>query len=361
MMKSHELQLFFLLLIVTSCSFNEEKNNSMEKKSKVIQPSFPNYSYSPENSIPGSADLYLPEDGAGLPDGRIIVADNEDGLHVILEDGSTRSFGNMKKAGYSDGGARGVFLEKSGKHVLVSCINSGEIYRINIEKETSEIIYRHNFGINNIYKDRDGNIWFTQSAENPNGTTEALDEAFANPIPTGALYRLKKEKKGGSYKPEMMADSLFFANGITMDESEEHVYVAEFRMDRIIRFLLSKDTIINKEQYSIILSPDNLERGPNGHIWVASLIQNKILAIDKNDRSRHEVFSAKSQMNEEKQKEWVRKNHLGKSVKDIGHPDMWNPLTGPLTGIFWSYDQNEIYFTGLGSKVLKYPFQLTPN
>lgn len=357
MIKNFPLKLIFLIISFTSCSFHAENKGTEAEKTNLVQQNFPAYNYSEKNSLPSSGALNLPEDGVGLPDGRIIVADNDDGLHVLLRNGSTEPFGNMKEAGYEDGGARGVFLENDGKHILVACINSGEIYRVNIENETSKIIYTHQYGVNNIYKDKERNIWFTQSGENPNGTTKALDEAFAYPIPTGALFRLQQNEDLNSYNAKMMADSLYFANGITMDESERHVLVAEFRMDRILRFEVNKDTVINKEQYSIILSPDNIERGPEGNFWVASLLQNKIFAINKNDKSRHEIFSAKSKMNDLKQKEWVRKTHLGKSVIDIGHPDMWNPLTGPLTGVFWSYDQRDIYFTGLGSKILRYSFR----
>ncbi len=355
-MKFFRQFLILHLLFFISCNNQQKENSKTEKKETVVQKNFPHYNYSEKNSIPKSTNLNVPEDGVGLPDGKIIVADNNDGLHVLLDNGSTKPFGNMRAAGYLEGGARGVFLENDNKHILVSCINSGKIFRVDIVNETSEVIFQHTYGVNNIYKDKKGNIWFTQSGENPNGTTQALDEAFASPIPTGALFRLQNDKKQDSYKVKMMADSLFFANGITMDEKEEYVYVAELRLDRILRFQIKNDTIQSKEQFSIILSPDNLERGPNGDIWVASLIQNKIFAMDMTGRNRYEVFSAKSTMNEEKQQEWVLKNHLGKSLHDIGHPDMWNPLTGPLTGLFWSYDQTEIYFTGLGTKILKYPF-----
>lgn len=319
---------------------------------------FPNYTYSSEHVIPSQASLIAPEDGVGLPDGRIVVAHNEDGLHAITKDGTSMPFGNMNNAGYAKGGARGVFLEPDNEHLLVSCVYSGKIFRVNIEGETSTVIYRHPYGINNIYRDKRGIIWFTQSANNENGTSKALDDAFANPLPTGAVYRLRTEGGQTVSDAKLVADSLFFANGITMDEQEEHLFVSEYRMDRILRYQVdpSQDTLISKEQYSLILSPDNLERDPQGNIWVASLMQNKVFGIDKDNRSRHEIFSVHSEINEKIRQEWVRKTNLGKSVMDVYHPDMWKPLTGPLTGVFWSYNREKVYFTGLGTKILEYPY-----
>jgi len=35
-------------------------------------------------------------------------------------------------------------------------------------------------------------------------------------------------------------------------------------------------------------------------------------------------------------------------------PDLWNPLPGALTGMFWSRDYKTFYVTALGNAVLKY-------
>ncbi|MCG9970930.1 SMP-30/gluconolactonase/LRE family protein [Christiangramia crocea] len=366
-MKKFAGLLFILGGICLSCT-NTVKTEDGDTESAPIKidiskegkdAGFPLFEYDSTHVFPTTRDLDVPEDGAGLPDGRLVVADDTDGLHLIEKDGSHRIFGKMKEKGYKEGGARGVFLEDNNKFLLVSCVYSGKIFRINIETEDTEMIYQHSYGVNNVYRDKKGSIWFSQSSNNPNGTSEALDDAFATPIPTGAVYMLKEGRKDNEeMEAKLVADSLYFANGITMDKDEEHLFVAEFRIDRILRFKIDreKDTLSEKQHYAFVLSPDNLETDENGNLWLASLIQNKILAIDKDDQSIHNVFSAPSPDNSKKQLEWVLKTHLGESIIDIGEPEMWKPLNNPLTGVFWSHDRSTVYFTGLGNALLRYDY-----
>ncbi|MFD2517616.1 SMP-30/gluconolactonase/LRE family protein [Salinimicrobium flavum] len=350
--------LFLSFFVHFSCLESQpQPKTESEVKPQSDQTSFPNYSYGSEHIFP-SDSLLVPEDGVGLPDGNILVSHDEYGLQLIGKDGKHRPFGNMREAGYTDGGARGVFLEDDKKYVLVSCIYSGELFRVNTETEKAELIYNHPYGINNIYRDRRGDIWISQSANNQSGTTEALDAAFYHSTPSGAVYRLKSNTDGAEKEVRLMADSLYFANGITMDAEEEHLLISEYRMDRITSFKVDReeDKLVEKKPYAYILTPDNLERDKNGNIWVASLLQNKIFAIDKIDKSIHTVFNAPGEINAQMQMKWTENNHQGKTVGEAYHPDMWKPLADPLTGIFWSHDREQVYLTGLGTHVLKYDY-----
>lgn len=357
-MKLAKIFLFLFLLILLSCLDTQNQSTAQSGENpKSGQDLFPNYSYGSEHIYP-SDSLLVPEDGIGLPDGNILVSHYENGLELIRKDGTHRPFGNFQKAGYTDGGAVGVFLENDNKHVLVSCIYSGELFRVNTETEKVELIYNHPYGINNIYRDRQGVIWISQSANNEAGSSQALDKAFYYSTPSGAIYKLDSGTDGKEKEARLMADSLYFANGITMDEEEEHLLVSEYRMDRITSFKVDReqDKLVEKKPYAYILTPDNLERDNNGNIWVASILQNKILAVDKRDKTVHTIFKAPGDINDQMQMKWTENNHQGKSVGDAYHPDMHKPLPGPITGVFWSHDGKQVYLTGLGSHLLKYDY-----
>ncbi|MEO5995162.1 MAG: helix-turn-helix domain-containing protein [Chitinophagaceae bacterium] len=109
-----------------------------------------------------------------MEDGRIIVVDQGKGLRLIEKDGSNRPFGNFATAGFVHNppekiaGPNGLVLEQDGKHLLMCDVFDGKIYRTNVGSEKVELIYDHAYGVNSIYCDKTGAIWFTQCAKNTN-------------------------------------------------------------------------------------------------------------------------------------------------------------------------------------------------
>ena len=176
----------------------------------------PYLTYQKVNLFPGDGSLLRPEDGVCLQDGRVIVVDQANGLRVIEAGGSNRPFGKFAAVGFTHkppetiAGPNGIFLEHDKQHLLMCDVGNGKIYRINIASENVAVVYDHPFGVNAIYRDKTGAIWFTQSAKNTN-----LGEVFMeinSTIPHGAVFRMA----GLDSVPAMIADSLFMANGITM-------------------------------------------------------------------------------------------------------------------------------------------------
>ncbi|MEZ5022447.1 MAG: hypothetical protein R2728_04150 [Chitinophagales bacterium] len=47
----------------------------------------------------------------------------------------------------------------------MSDITDGKIYRVNVATEVVELIYDHPYGINTIYRDKTGALWFSQSLQ----------------------------------------------------------------------------------------------------------------------------------------------------------------------------------------------------
>ncbi len=104
-----------------------------------------------------------------------------------------------------------MILENDGLHILMLDVADGKIYRINIASEEVEMIYNHPYGVNTIYRDKTRALWFSQSTKSTN-LTELFNDVNL-PVPHGAVFRMATLKS----QAIKIADSLYFANGITMD------------------------------------------------------------------------------------------------------------------------------------------------
>lgn len=230
-MKLLKYTLWLFAFVFIGC--NNPKSSSTISSTEVKTGQLPYFTYKKENLFPGNGSLLRAEDGVSLKDGRIIVVDQAKGLRLIEKDGSNRPFGNFAGAGFlhlppkHTAGPNGIILELDGAHILMSDVSDGKIYRTNIVTEKVEMIYDHPYGVNTIYSDKTGAIWFSQSAESIN-----LGEMFmaANlPVPTDAVFRMNDLKS----VPVKIMDSLYSANGITMDTDEKHLFMAENMMARM--------------------------------------------------------------------------------------------------------------------------------
>jgi sugar lactone lactonase YvrE len=140
---------------------------------------------------------------------------------LIKKDGSNRPFGNFSDVGFSlDSPEKitapnGLILEHDGKHLLMCDVADRKIYRINVGSEEVELIYDHTYRVNSVYSDKTAAIWFTQSAKST--TLKQLWNDIDLPGPNGAVFRMAKLNS----TPTKIADSLYFANGITMAKSEK--------------------------------------------------------------------------------------------------------------------------------------------
>lgn len=348
----------FILLILLIALFSFSANAQTRCQSAV----FPSLTFSESQIFPKDGSLKHPEDGRALADGRIIVGDEESGLRIIEKDGKSRAFGKFKQIGWihnppqNTAGPNGMFMEKDGRHLLLADVYGGKIYRVDTEMEDVKMIYQHPFGINSLIRDSKGTIWFTQSARNlPEKGAADLFAAVNQPESSGAVFYLKGSGDEFEAKAEAAAANIYFANGIALDAEEKYLYVAETMMDRILRFEIDidKKTLTKRETYQTVLTPDNLAFDKDGNLWIASPVSSKVFAVDKKCRSLHTVFSATSESNSRVQDEWVVRSHLGKPLLELFTPNLWKPLPGGLTGMFWSQDHKTLYVTGLGNAILQ--------
>ncbi len=350
----YALFLFAFTLICCNMPKPADKISQTEETIKTD----PYFTFQKENLFPGDGSLLRAEDGVYLEDGRIIVVDQAKGLRLIEKDGSNRPFGNFAAAGFVHmppdqvAAPNGVVLEHNGQHILMSDVADGKIYRINVASEEVEMIYDHPYGVNTIYRDKTGALWFSQSTESTN-----VQEMFRDvnlPVPHGAVFRMADLKS----VPVKIADSLYFANGITMDKDEKHLFVSETMMDRVHKFEVDINSGLAKYigVAANVGTPDNLLIDQKGRLIIASPLYNQVIAVDFENHSQHVIFDGSANENLKITNEWNRRSHLGMERLELLSPDLFLPLPGLITGMFFSNDGHTLYITNLGNDILKYDF-----
>jgi sugar lactone lactonase YvrE len=248
--------------------------------------------------------------------------------------------------------------------MLAGDIYTGKIYRVNTETEETRLIYDHPYGVNSVYRDRKGTIWFTQSTNNTEDRgKEDLWAAVNHPMPTGAIFKLSGFGDTLAEKAEEIVSKLYFANGITFDRTETYMYVSESMMDRVLRFHVDIENALlsERETYQSVFVPDNLAVDADNNLWIASFAGNAIMVVDLRCRTMHTAFHATSPVHTAFVDEWVKRSHLGQSLGELIKPGVWEPLPNFLTGLFFSEHFDAVYITGLGNAILQFPMPRAVN
>lgn len=322
----------------------------------------PRWSYDSTMVFPANRGLAKPEDGVLLPGGRLLVTDAARGLQVIHPDGSTRPFGELASTGYvhnppaREGGANGISLEPEGAYVLVTNIELGHIYRVNVTSGATEQVYQHRYGVNAAVRDSRGSIWFTQSAHNTAETgMGAMWAAVDAGAAEGALLRLPMTGGRLAQEAQVILDSLRFANGIAIDEKNGHLYLSEMMANRVLRYrvdladgTLSERTIV-LEGHAI----DNLELDDSGNLWMVAPIGNEVIVLNTATLASHSAFVAQTPPQVERAAEFTRRGEKGEARLELLSPEQWAPLPGFITGLILSPGRGPIYLTGLGDALIR--------
>lgn len=312
--------------------------------------------------FPADRSLTRPEDGIALPDGRLIVSDQVHGLRLVETNGTSRPFGDLPAKGYQhrppehSGGANGVSLEPDGTHLLLADVFGAAIYRVDVSNGATEKIYQHRYGINTAVRDSKGAIWFTQSAQNPPEAGEARMWASVEvPRPEGALLRLASQDGHLAAQAEVMVDSLFFANGVAIDETSGYLYLAETVGGRVLRYRVDPGTgrLSERTVFLDSVGADNLELDGEGNLWVASPLSNEVLVVNTVTGRRHSAFRTLSPAQQQVIAEFTRRGAAGASRMELITPAQWAPLPGLITGVIVGPGRSPVYLTGLGNALLR--------
>ena len=323
----------------------------------------PRWSFEPEMIFPADRSLKRPEDGVFLADGRIVVADQVDGLRVVSADGSSRPFGKLAQAGYAHdppsivGAPNGVSLNPSGTHILVADVYRGGIFSVEIATEATERVYQHPFGVNTARRDRAGGLWFTQSTRNgpEHGEAELLRSVDVA-TPDGALYYLPPPRGGEPRAPVSMLDErLFFANGFVIDETNRYIYLAETTGGRVTRYRIDPDGGRLSDRIVVLEvdHPDNLELDRHNRLWIASPVRSEIIVLDLASGATRSVLRISTPTSERRVEEIQTRIGNGTSWLELLTPELWEPGPGMTTGIILPPDDGPVYVTGLGDALIR--------
>lgn len=349
---------FVLMLLAMGCAPDAGDTGTSEA------PALPRWTWDSTMVFPADRSLLRPEDGVALPDGRLIVSDQAHGLRLVEADGRSKPFGDLVAKGYvhhppdHNGGANGVSLEPGGTHLLVADVFGGAIYRVEVTSGTTEKLYQHRYGINTAVRDSRGAIWFTQSAQNtPEAGEPRLWAAVDIPQPEGALLRLGIRDGRLASEAEVLVDSLFFANGLAIDESSSQLYLAETVGGRILRYRVDLDSgrVSERTVFVDSVGADNLELDGKGHLWIAVPLSNELMVVNTVTGARHTAFRSLTPAQQELLQEFMRRGQAGVSRMELFTPAVWVPLPGPITGVIVGTGGGPVYLTGLGNAVVKLP------
>ena len=322
----------------------------------------PQWTWDSTMVFPADHSLLRPEDGVALPDGRLIVSDQASGLRLVERDGSSKPFGDLVAKGYAhrppthNGGANGVALEPGGTHLLLADVFGGAIYRVEVSTGATEKLYQHRYGINTAVRDSRGAIWFTQSAQNTPEAGEARMWASVDiPRPEGALLRLGQRDGRLADEAEVLVDSLFFANGLAIDESSGHLYLAETVAGRVLRYRVDLESgrVSDRSVFVDSVGADNLELDGEGHLWVAAPLSNELLVVNTATGARHSAFRSLTAAQQDVMQEFARRGQAGVSRMELFTPANWAPLPGLITGVIVGPGSGPVYLTGLGNALVK--------
>jgi len=221
--------------------------------------------------------LTRPEGVMAEDDGSVLTADGYGRCARIDPSGGTSFFGNL------GGVPNGICVDPEG-NCIVANIGNGEVQSLSpagghtvlMTEAQGRPMPTPNFP----FLDFAGRLWVSNSTDNPD-----VDAALQSPAPDGCLVMIAKGEK-----PRIVADGIYFANGVAVDAAEDYVYVAETMQRRVLRYrILPTGSVGPAEVYGpSVLGrqgfPDGIAFDEAGNLWVTFPAANAIGFIDPGGR-----------------------------------------------------------------------------
>ena len=198
-------------------------------------------------------------------DGTVWAADGRGACTWIAPDGREGRVGRV------GGEPNGICLDRDGRVVIANL--HGEVQLLDPKTGAHDVLAREASGRptpspNFPFLDRQDGLWVSNSSARTD-----LMQAILEPQGDGFLYRLREGRS------EIVAEDLWFANGVAVDADERFVYVAESSAMRVVRFPVRPDgTLGEREQYGPDLgtAPDGIAFDEAGNLWVVLPLPNAL-------------------------------------------------------------------------------------
>jgi len=204
--------------------------------------------------------LIRPEGVMALDDGSIYTADGRGQCARIDRDGRTTFFGDL------GGAPNGICIDRQ-QRCIVANIGNGQVQTLSPDGR-HEVLMTHADGRRMVapnfpYVDSQGRLWVSNSTEK-----EDINSVLLRPTPDGSIVLIENGRA------RIVADGIYFANGLTLDRTEDHVYVAQTMRRNVLRCrILSDGSLGRAEIYGPeILGrqgyPDGIAFDEAGNLWV---------------------------------------------------------------------------------------------
>jgi sugar lactone lactonase YvrE len=215
--------------------------------------------------ITGEDRLDSAEDIAPGMDGHLYTGTIDGGIWrmAVDRDGDAR---RIQRVATVEG--RPLGLDAYSKHILIAAVAEQGVMAVNTRTGRSWVLTDRHDGNLIFFPDAlsvatDGTIYFSEASTRyyPGFPNDFLDGR-----PSGRLLRYEP----ATGRTSVVADGLYFANGVQVDPDETYALVAESFRTRLTRVWLKGARRGTTEQYGpwLINAPDNIRMDGGGRVWI---------------------------------------------------------------------------------------------
>ncbi len=204
--------------------------------------------------------LIRPEGIMALDDGTLITADARGCCNRIRPDGHVERFGDL------GGAPNGICIDTRG-NVIVANIGNGQVQSLGSDGRHTVLMThaegRRMVAPNFPLLDDSGRLWVTNSTEN-----EDINAVLMRPTPDGCVVCIENGR------PRIVADGIYFANGVALDRAGAFLYVAQTMRSNILRYAVRGDgslgpgEIFGPSPLTHQGFPDGIAFDEAGNLWV---------------------------------------------------------------------------------------------
>lgn len=212
--------------------------------------------------------IVRPEGVMAIDDGSLVTADARGQCARIDQTGRTTFFGDV------GGLPNGICIDTEGRCIIAN-IGNGQVQSLALngvhEVLLTEAGGRKMPAPNFPYMDFKGRLWVSNSTANDN-----IEAALRKPVPDGCVVVLEKGQT------RIVADGIYFANGLTLDKAEGYLYVAQTMKRNVLRYKidtsgsLGPGEVYGPKSLGDLGFPDGIAFDDAGNLWVTFPAMNAV-------------------------------------------------------------------------------------